>query len=70
MQNICRNESFEKQADEKICLCGVIPGHAGADVAFFQGQTLLRTERCRSLKISCQLKKQDKYTKTVEIYSK
>jgi hypothetical protein len=65
MQNICRNESSEKQGDEKIRLCGVIPGHAGGDIAFCQGQTLLCIERCRSLKISCQVKKQAKYMKNV-----
>jgi hypothetical protein len=53
----------EIQGGKKCCLCGVSPGHAGKDAASVR-------ERCRTLKIFCEFKKQRMQMKIDRLYPK
>jgi hypothetical protein len=57
------------QGDERRCLRGVSPAHAGTDATFCQGQMLLRKERRSAVKISCEFKKQANQIQIVELHS-
>jgi hypothetical protein len=49
------------QGDEKKkCPYGVSRGYAGSGADFSQGEMPVLRKRCRSLKIACEFKKQDK----------